>query len=234
MKSLTFGRDRAARAGLGLVTFAALFTASLAACGLEVTGGVASDERDAATGSFDASAEPLTEEAGIEAGLTDANVDANDGALPGDAGLTIGTTTVGFGSLTFDRTKPADGPIASDFAGDGIFDVTISGSLVALALVRTDKDGDPEGGQQWDTWVGTDTIPSAVGAGFALGKDTYQLAAVEGIIGINDGDGRLTLDGKHDLHLYASDVGEFKEGRFFRVVAESPSHVLVWGPVCEY
>lgn len=153
-----------------------------------------------------------------------------------DAGVAIGATSVASDSLAVDRVRGSDGAIATDGTRDGAFLVTLQGPFVALALITTDTAGAPSGSQQWDTYVGTKAVPAAIGAGFSVGSQTWQLGVWEGTTLVNKADGSLGPlgPGPHALHVYAQPSGWFSAGKYFRVVAELADGTLVRGPVVTY
>lgn len=223
----------------------ALAACGLAACGLAVSGSLAEETPPSRDASVD-EARPPAADSDVDAdGDGDGQADAADGGdaadaivdAPPDVVVTpaVGATTRSALSLTLDYAKPGDGTIMTDGVNDGIFDVTVTGPALALALIRTDATGRPTNNQQWDTWVGADVIPSGVDAGFSAGSSTYQLAVREGGNLVNDGAGRVTLAaGDHALRIAGSNVGSFVAGNYFRVVAQLPDAGIIKGPVVAY
>jgi len=148
----------------------------------------------------------------------------------------VGPTTVASSSLEVDRVSPGDGAITTDGQNDGVFDVHVTGPMIALTLIRTDAAGMPTSNQQWDTWVGTDAIPAELGTAFVAGSATYKLGVYDTAGGLlNDSSGRLALPaGQHAVRVAGSSVGSFVAGSHFRVVAQRADGVLVRGPVVDY
>jgi hypothetical protein len=143
--------------------------------------------------------------------------------------------TQSFLTSPLDRTSRRDGTVKSDGSLDQGFDVTIDGPCTALVLLETDVFGVPSGGQQWDTLVGQQPIPSAANGGFQSGSATWQLAVYEGDAAtpLNKEDGSLVPlgSGKHVLHVYASDSGVFHSGSYFRIYGVAPDgRVFASGP----
>lgn len=197
-----------------------LLALAAAGCGLGVTGSMA--EPDAG---FPERGEP---DAGLEAAASMAEAAVDAGAV-----TSVGSTTVA--SMPADLAKPADGAIQTDGQKDGVFDVTVSGPAIALALLLTDANGKSTGNQIWDTWVGTDPIPASLGTIFVVGSSTYQLAVLENGARLNDASGRVSLaPGPHALRIGGSSVGSFAAGNHFRVIAQAPDGSVVQGPVLTY
>jgi len=163
----------------------------------------------------------------------DATPDAAPDATPPPA---VGSTTVAGASLTVDLASPRDGAIAPDGQNDGVFDVQVTGPMIALTLIRTDAAGMPTSSQQWDTWVGADVIPGELGTIYVAGSSTYQLGVYDaaGVL-LNDANGRLAVPaGQHAVRVAGSNVGSFVAGSHFLVVGERLDGVLVRGPVVAY
>jgi hypothetical protein len=217
--------------------FVAITALGFAGCGVALTGDYTPEP-----------VSPLTE-AASEAGVSLVEVDARssiedaaatDGdGTDGDASAVVppqvGPTKVAVDSLTIDHVRNSDGPIAPDGADDGVFEVEIVGPAAALAIIRTNADGTPCCLQQWDTWVGSDSIPDALQTGFTVGSSSYHVAIYEGGALRNDAAGRVALSaGRHALRLAASNVGSFIAGEHFRVVLQTPDGGLYLGPVVRY
>jgi len=184
---------------------------------------------------FDSSAEDVFEaEASDDAGEDAFESDAPE---PPDAPApVVESMTVAPDSLTVDRVRTGDGAVSADGALDAAFVVSLYGEPVGIVLISCDAAGAPSGGQEWDTYVGTATIPAEVGAGFVVGSSTWQLGVWEGAVPLNAGDGSLVPvpQGAHTLQLYAANSGFFVAGSHFRVVVELAGGQVLWGPVVTY
>jgi hypothetical protein len=218
---------------------------AVAACGLEVAGTHTSDgtpavdagldvslpETDAGAPPEDASAgDSEAPDATVDAGDTDADADGETDALPA-----VVSTVVSPDSLAVDRARPLDGAVVTDGVNDGAFDVGVVGPATALAVLRTDAAGVATGDQIWDTFVGVDPVPAALGTVFTTGSQTFTLAVYENGALANDPDGRLTIGpGAHTLHVAGSNVGSFVAGEHFRVVLRTVAGGFVYGPVVTY
>jgi len=173
---------------------------------------------------------------------TDATVDdgspidaASEDARPPDPVTTVTACEVSALTGNVDIVRPGDGAIAGDGVNDGVFVADVYGPAIAITLIRTDASGAPFSGQQWDTWVGTDPIPAALGTPFAVGSSTYQLGVYEGITRLNDASGRVALTaGAHVLRVAGSSVGSFTGGSYFRLVLQAPDGTLSRGPVVAF
>lgn len=216
---------------VGIACLCVGWVALASACGLDAEGGARAE--DAATGGDD--------DASGDAGAGDTSVNNLDGDLgdageagdAGDAASDFGPSIVAMSvaptSLSSDYTTAVDGAIIQDTLVDGVFDVTLHGPAIALALIRTNATGQPVGNEVWDTWVTTDIIPDGVSASATLGAATPQLAVIENAAVINDGAGRVSLAaGIHTLRVAASDVAN---GRFYRLALQTQTGNLTWGPI---
>ena len=224
------------------------------ACGLTAVGGTSDDAGAGADASFvetgtapdtDTGSDVTAPDVVTDGAVLDAAPDADATALDADADAAVldagpttavGATTVAATSLTVDLASPGDGTIATDGQKDGVFVVAITGPAIALTIIRTDSAGAPTSNQQWDTWVGSDAIPAALGTVFTLGSSTYQLGVYDnGGVLLNDAAGRVKLlAGQQTLRVAGASVGSFVAGNHFRLVAQRPDGTLVRGPVVTY
>lgn len=142
---------------------------------------------------------------------------------------TGGTAGPGPDNLKVDKVKNGDGPIEKDGTNDGSMWLAIDGPVIGLIVLTTDKDGNPEGGQQWDTYVAGQKVPAAVKPPYEDGDATWQLGVFENGKALNDPKGGLAPigPGSHKLTLYAADSGYFTKEYHFIVIAERPDHSLV-------
>lgn len=140
-----------------------------------------------------------------------------------------GAATPAPDSMKVDKVTGEDGPIATDGAKDGAIALTIDGPVSALMVLTTDKDGKPEGGQQWDTYVKGQKAPAAAKPAYEDGDSTWQVGVFENGKLVNDKTGALTplAAGPHTLTLYCADSGYFTKDNHFVVFAERPDHTLV-------
>jgi hypothetical protein len=113
---------------------------------------------------------------------------------------------------------------------DGVFDVTVTGQVVAFVLLTVDATGSPSGAQQWDTIK----VPASIGA--PLNSQTWVLGVEEGRATHNFPDGTIPVlaPGPHRLRLYASNSGWFKKGSYFRLYAVGANGVAVASAVLAY
>ena len=178
----------------------------------------------------------VAQDAPLGDGVAGDVADADEAEAPEAAAPTIESTWVAAESMTVDRVRMGDGSIVADGVMDGAFVVSLHGEIVGLALISTDAAGKPSGGQQWDTYVGTATIPSGVGAGYTVGSSTWQLGVWEGAQARNASNGSLVPLplGAHTLQIYGASSGYFVPGRTFRVVAELAGGGVILGPVVTY
>ncbi len=158
---------------------------------------------------------------------TDAHVDAEAGADAAAPSLTL--SIIGIGA---DRVSPADQGMVPDGKPDAHFGATAVGAFDALILVTT-MNGQPAGGQQWDTLVQQDPIPP-LGFSFTTGANTWVLGVCENGQRVNDHPCRVSLaPGTHVLDLVASNSGFFNPGTEYKLygrlgTAWLSSNVAVW------
>jgi hypothetical protein len=107
--------------------------------------------------------------------------------------------------------------------------ITIDGPVTALAVISVNAQGEPEGGQQWDTVVEDQPIPTGWRSNFGHGSETWQLGVEENGKLVNATSGSLSAlgPGPHNLTLYVTDSGYFKTGHHLMVLAERPDHTVV-------
>jgi hypothetical protein len=110
--------------------------------------------------------------------------------------------------------------LTADGTADGVFEATVRGPLDALALVMTDPQGQPMGGQVWDT--------VAANAVWVLGVEE------NGVL-VNNADGSIApLSGDlHKLRFYANGSGHFVAGQHFRLQGTAGAASLA-GPLVPY
>jgi hypothetical protein len=139
------------------------------------------------------------------------------------------TATAAPDSIKADKVKDEGGPIGTDGHPDGAITLIVDGPVLGIVLLTVDKDGKPEGGQQWDTYIGDQKVPPSIKAPFETGEPTWQLGVFEGGKLQNAGDGSLKPlpDGKHTLSLYAADSGNFDKSHHLAVFVERPDHSVV-------
>src|SRR4051812_42809687 len=113
---------------------------------------------------------------GESTGGTARNVAAATAASAKLGGLTAGPAP---NAPKVDKVGGHDGPLSSDSANDGVIAVTIDGPVTALAVISVNAQGEPEGGQQWDTIVEDQPIPTGWRSGFGHGSETWQLGVEE-------------------------------------------------------
>jgi hypothetical protein len=142
---------------------------------------------------------------------------------------TGGTAGPGPDHMKADKVSGNDGPITKDGSNDGSMWLAIDGPVIGLMVLTTDKDGNPEGGQQWDTYTAGQKVPAAAKPPYEDGDGTYQLGVWENGKAMNDAKGALVPigGGSHKLSLYASDSGYFTKEHHFIVIAERADHSLV-------
>jgi hypothetical protein len=119
------------------------------------------------------------------------------------------------GVATADITSPRGGAIASDGQTDQSFDLHVDGAVEAVTIASVDSAGRPYGTSRWGT----------------AGDDPrWQLAVFENARPLNRADGTMQplAEGRHRLHLYASDNGAFEPGSYFRAYVIRPGgHVTM-------
>jgi hypothetical protein len=132
-------------------------------------------------------------------------------------------------SMKVDKVKNQDGPIASDGKNDAAISLSVEGPIAGLVMLSTDKDGNPFGMQQWDTYVGDEKLPAAAKAPFPTGGTTWQLGVFEDGKPLNTTSGSLVPlgVGMHKLTLYAGDSGWFTKANHFVIFVERPDHSVV-------
>jgi hypothetical protein len=135
-----------------------------------------------------------------------------------------------------DVVAPADDGLHPDGESDAAFQVTVRGPLVSLALLTTGDDGASCCGQQWDTVVRDEPIPSGMASGFSSGAETWVLGVSEDDVLWNRADGSLETIGPEevDLVLHASASGYFCWGNFFQARGETEDGEVLTGPVVEW
>lgn len=140
-----------------------------------------------------------------------------------------GTAAVAADSMKVDKVSNKDGAIAPDGEKDGAVTLTVDGPIAGIVLVTTDKDGNPEGGQQWDTYTANQKVPAAIKAPYDDGGPTWQLGVFENGKALNGANGALSTipAGPHKLALYASDSGYFTKDNHFVVFVERADHGVV-------
>lgn len=139
-------------------------------------------------------------------------------------------------SLQVDRVGSTDGALVPDGARDGVFRIPVQGPLTALLLVMITSSGTPLP-QQWDTLVGDQAVPAIVSYWIdARGGVTPGLGVEEQRRMLNQPDGSLAplRPGRHDLVLYAHDIGLFTKGSYLRVSGLRPDGSVVNGPIFAY
>ena len=208
------------------VADAATFDAST-----DATADAAVDASDDATAdaAVDASDDASTDAS--DDATADAAVDASDDASF-DAGPPGNIPTSNVAATQVDLVSPGDVGITPDGATDGTFEMTVAGPIDGIILVTTDSGGAPASGQQWDTLVGADAVPSGLGFAFSSGGQTWVLGVFEGGVLKNDANGRVSLGpGSHALTLVASTSGYFVSGQHFRLYVHATGGAWSGGPV---
>lgn len=162
-------------------------------------------------------------------GAADANPDADvDAGPPG----TIPTS--GKAVTQQDLVSPGDKGLTGDGSNDGTIVATVVGPVDGLILVTTDSNGNPAGGQQWDTLSGSDALPN-IASGFTLGSQTWVLGVFENGVLVNDSDARISLGaGVHALTLAASSSGFFNAGQHFRLYVRAIGGSWTGGPTFQW
>jgi hypothetical protein len=143
-----------------------------------------------------------------------------------DTMATVVTATVAGDSMKADKVSA--GQVAGDGENDGALLLSLEGPAIAIAVVSVDAAGEPEhGAELWDTYVGDQVIPKAIGA-LPQGSATWQLAVFEGGASRNTSTGALAPlgAGKHELTLYVSDSGGLGKSHHYRAIIERPDHTL--------
>jgi hypothetical protein len=127
-----------------------------------------------------------------------------------------------------DKVGPGDGAFKGDGVKDVVLDVEYDGAATAFLVVTTDGSGMPNGEFTADTFVGSQTLPSEVGANLNTGKHTAGLAVYEGDKLLNGKDGALTAlaEGKHKLAFHVSSKDAPTSGSY-KVMALLPDKSLV-------
>lgn len=151
----------------------------------------------------------------------------------------VGDFSVSPDTFTVDRVAPSDDGMTPDGHPDGVFELEVSGPIAALAVITTDEAGLPAGGQQWDTFVGEESLPEAIGTHYEIGRETWVLGVEANGETLNRDDGSLSgiEPGTHRLRLFASNESTIPigtPGLFYRVLAWTEDGTLLTSAVIPF
>lgn len=130
-----------------------------------------------------------------------------------------------------DMIGGSDGSFKPDGHPDQAFDAAFHGPIVSLVILSVNDNA-----YQWDTYTGLQTIPASMHALVPKGHQTGGIGVYEAGKLLNNPDGSfaMTDDKEHHVVIYLSDNGAFQPGASFKLLAETPDHKIVEGPVTKF
>jgi len=131
-------------------------------------------------------------------------------------------------NLRVDRIGLRDGALEPDGTRDLVFDATIQGAFSAVFVVSTSESGEPTYGLRAETLVGSEEVPTELGADIDIGAMTPGIGVIENAAFLNTETGSVRGgEGTHNVTLLVPNAATLHAGSYVRLYVRSPSGALV-------